>query len=703
MEPRGIGLPRPRAAALALVGALATAFAAQYVFTGEAFTRLRDSETWSWGPRYTAGSVLLLVAIALAAWSGRRGDTDPAPPVAAPRAGGRTVVRAAGASLALTVVAIGLFIARGESGTVRALWALAMLSLVIPLLVVALRGPRLRALGAAPWAPWEAPFLLGLTFAGFFLRFYRVTELPDHVDNDVALMGVETLRMMRHHDPRWFGLAASEHLLSSHQLQALGFRLFGSDHLGLVMVSVLAGTLTLPVLYVLAREAFSRRVALVATVLLATSYTHIHFSRILFGPIATFLLCLSFAHLFRAFRTGRALNWAAGGLAMGISLLTYDSSRVGPAIVLAFLGVRAALSRADVRAQIAGWGLFFTGVFVGFGPMTGFMIRNLTSFVGRGNTVMIWSPEILQHSMDKYHVDSVPAVLLDQVRSTFLTLHLYGDASPHFAFPRPMVGALAAALCVLGVGLGLSRVRRVPNLLVLLWVILTFVLGGVLTADPPYWPHLNIALPAVALLGALGADRFMHALEPFTPAGRVLVPAALGLALLAAGVHEWGVYVHYVGDNAGRRIEASRFLDALPAETYVYLVADDISWREYCFRFFDGDMAGRNVTVEDLVSGREKPPAGRPHTMVVFGHEDAIPLLSALSPLSRVEEHRDSLGGLLFTSVSVIPPGFQPRPQPPPIRPGLVPLALVALATTGWVVLQSLRRFRSGASGRAPS
>ncbi len=693
MEPREIRLPRPRITALALVGALATAFVAQYLFTGEVFTRLKDSATWAWKPRYGAGVALLLVAVALAAWFGRRDEGEPAPPACEPRVGGPVVPWAAGISVALTAAAIGLFLLWGESGTVRTLWALAMLSLVFPLLLSALRKPRVVPSDAARWSPWEGPALVALTFAGFLLRFYRITELPEHVDNDVALMGVETLHMMRSHDPRWFGLAASEHLLSSHQIQALGLRLFGSDHFGLVMLSVLAGTLTLPVLYVLAREAFSRRVALVATVLLTTSYTHIQFSRILFGPTATFFLCLSFAHLFRAFRTGRALNWAAGGLAMGLSLLTYDSSRVGPVIVLAFLAASAFLDRTALRRQAAGWGLFLAGAFVGFGPMTGFVFRSLNSFVGRGNTVMVWSPDILQHSMDKYHVGSLPAVLFEQTRRTFLTLHLYGDASPHFAFPRPMVGALAAALCVLGTGLGLARLRRAPHFLVLAWVVLTFILGGVLTADPPFWPHLNIALPAVALLAGLGADRLARSVEPLAPRGNVLVPAVMGLALLASGVHDWVVYTRFADDNAGRRIEAARFLDGLPVETYVYMIADDTSWQEYCFRFFDGDMSGRNVTADELVSGREKLPTGRPYTIVLFGHEDAIPLLSGLSPLSRVEAHGDRDGTLLFTSVSVIPPGFRPRVQPAPIRPGLLPLALAALAGVGWVLFTSLRSF----------
>jgi 4-amino-4-deoxy-L-arabinose transferase-like glycosyltransferase len=680
-----------RVTAYALLGALTAAFAAQYLFTGEVFTRLKDSVAWAWTARYGAGTFLLLLAFGLAAWYGRPDPREPEPPARPPRAGGRDVRVAVALSLALNAAAVGLFLLRGESAAVRTLWLLAMVSLALPLLLPALRAPRVLPGDAGRWAPWEGPALLALTSAGFFLRFHRITELPEHVDNDVALMGVETLRVMQRHDPRWFAQAASDHLLSNHQMQALAFRLFGSDHFGLVMLSVVAGTLTIPVLYSLARDAFSRRVAVISTVLLVTSYTHIHFSRIQFGPSATFLLCLSLAHLFRAFRTGRASNWAAGGLAMGLSLLTYDSSRVGPVIVLSVVAACVVWKRTEFRAQLAGWGLFLVGAFVGFGPATGFVIHSLRSFIGRGHTVMIWSPGVLRHSMEKYHVDSVAAVLLEQVRRTFLTLHLYGDESPHFALPRPMVGALAAALCVLGAGIAVARIRRTPHLLVLAWVALTFFLGGVLTADPPYWPHLNIALPAIVLLGGLGADRLIQSLSAAAPSGRVLVPAVLGLALLATGVHEWGVYARYAGDNAGRRVEAARFLDELPGETQVYLIADDVSWNDYSFRFFTRDMAGRDVRADDLLSGREKLPVERPYTLVLFRHEAEVPLLARLSPLSKVEAHRDHDGALLFTSISVIPPGFNPRVQPLPTRPGLLPLAVAGLLAAGWVVVQSFR------------
>jgi len=670
---------------LLAVGALVTAFVAQFLFTGEAFTRMRDSNTWVWTTRHTIATLLVILAVALTAVVTRLYDAGAGPAFAASRLGGRAVGWSASLGAGFTAFGIALFLRQGETAVVHLLWIGALVSFVTPLLLSR------DSVEPERWRPWESLSVLGLTALGLFLRVYRLTELPEHIDSDVALMGVQTRRMMERLDGRWFGQAPSEHLFSTHQVKALFMWLFGPDHFGLVMMSVVAGTLTLPVLYALGRDAFGPRVALIATALLTTSYTHIHFSRILFGPTATFLLTLSFLLLFRAFRTGRAFFWGSGGLTMGLSLLTYDSSRVGPVILVSLAAGCALWDPTGFRAQLRGWGLFLLGVFVGFGPMTGFVLGDFSRFKGRGHSMMIWSPGVLQHSMEKYEVSSTAAVLLEQAKSTFLTLHMFGDNSPHFALPRPMVGALAAALFVLGLGLSLARLRRAPHFLVLAWVALTFVLGGVLTSDPPYWPHLNIALPAICLIGALGADQLVRALAPVLPAGRTLVPALLAIALLASGAHNWAVYSRFASDNADDRIESSRFLEDFPRETFVFLVADEMTLAEDSFRFHNRGLRGKNVSVEELLASPRPLAAGRPFTVIVYGHEDSIPRLQRRFPGTPVEPHLDRNGNLQFHVLSVIPPGFHPKPRRTPARPGIPLLAVAAVAATGWVLRDLIR------------
>jgi 4-amino-4-deoxy-L-arabinose transferase-like glycosyltransferase len=307
----------------------------------------------------------------------------------------------------------------------------------------------------------------------------------------------------------WIGFSNSEHLLSYDQFLAWSMRLFGQNHYGLVMHSVLLGTASLPIIFLLGRELGGRYVGLIASALLAISYTSIHFSRILFGTSASFAAILAFYFLFRGLRTRQSLWFALAGIVTGWSLLTYDSSRVLPLIILSLLIWQSIWHRSTFRAQLGNWLILLAGIFIAFGPMLGFALHDFEKFNGRGNSVILWVPEVWQHETATYATTDAFQVVVEQTWRTFLTLHLTGDGSPHFAFPRPMTAPLTAALFVLGLAYCLPRLKDLKYGMGLSWFFLTFIFGGVLTADPPYWPHLNIASPAIALVAALGAERLL--------------------------------------------------------------------------------------------------------------------------------------------------------------------------------------------------
>ncbi len=67
---------------------------------------------------------------------------------------------------------------------------------------------------------------------------------------------------------------------------------------------------------------------------LAGSYSHIPFSRILFGPVATFFLCLSVYFLLRGLLEAKAFWTALAGFGAGFGMLTYYSSRLAPLLFL---------------------------------------------------------------------------------------------------------------------------------------------------------------------------------------------------------------------------------------------------------------------------------------------------------------------------------------------------------------------------------
>jgi 4-amino-4-deoxy-L-arabinose transferase-like glycosyltransferase len=645
----------------ALLAALAAALLAQYCFTGEIVTRYQDSNTWEWRPAFTAGVALLAGALLAAALAGRRSG-EPSH-VAVPGAERRPLGALAPAAC-LYALALGVYLLAGETALVDLAWLGGVLAFLLPLVRSSARRGALARLGAAAGRASRGEWLAvgALTAVAFGLRFWNLEEIPSHVDNDVALMGVHALRLIEQGDFRWIGASTSEHLLAYDQFLAWSMRLFGTDHAGLVMQSVLLGTLTVPLVYALGRSMFGARVGLIAAALLAVGYTHVHFSRILFGAPPTFAITLVVLLLFLALRTRDRRWFALAGVLSGLTFLLYDSARVIPLVCLAAFLWALVASPGSVRRDATGWALLVAGALIAFGPMAAFVLQDPVGFAGRGNTVALWSPTVWAHQQQGYGTDAPLLILAQQVMHTVLTLHLYGDGSPHFGLPRPMVAATTAALCVLGLGGALRRAGDRRHLLLLAWIGLTFLFGGVLTYDPPYWPHLNLVLPAVALLAGLGAEALIEALAPTPGTARRAAAVALAAATVAfTGVTNWGVYHAFVEDNAGPRVRLARFLADLPDSYRVYLVSNGFHSGEYAFAFF-----GRGQPIVDLEPDDLAAAARSERGPAVFLLADApaeATTLTELHPTARVETHLDGGDRPVFVSVTL-------EPEPPRSQPG---------------------------------
>ena len=687
-----------------ILAALALAFAAQYVFTGEVFTRFRDSNTWQWEPGYTLAATLLLAAMVCGGWALSQSAQQDSPVETSitasdigPHPSDWDWLIGAGGCYGLSLL---LYLSTGENIWVDGLWCASIGLTLIPLWR---RARAMRDAKEMVW--WEWALVAALTVIGFGLRYWQLTEIPSRVDNDVALMGTHALELIRNGNYNWIGFSDSAHLLSYDQSLAWSMRLFGHDHYGLVIRSVIAGTLTLPLVFLLGRELFSRRVGLIAMALLTISYTHIHFSRILFGPTTTFFAVLIFYFLVRGLRTGQTPWFASAGVSMGLGLLIYDSSRVIPAVVLAVVGWLWLWRRPVFQGHLQNWGVFFLAALFAFGPMLGFAFQDFNSFVGRGNSVALWSPVVWEHETSSYGTTSVTDVIVEQVRHTFLTLHLYGDGSPHFMLPRPMVDPLTAALCALGASLCLLRLRSIQYFIPLVWVFLTFVLGGVITYDPPYWPHLNVALPAIVMMAGIAADRLIELLSPpVDQFGHLALQYILVGLIILTGVFNWQAYYDYVKDNAGDRILAVRYLNSLPPGYQVYMMSQRLSWNEFAFRFFNEGVPGQDLTFEQLLA--DPPVVNGPAVFLVYDRPDMLQRLRELYRGGEIREHRNNEERVLFISYNVVPAGYTFAPAAQAFDPLSYPGwwligggLILLLARAGFRLWQQRRRLIQASSG----
>jgi hypothetical protein len=163
-----------------------------------------------------------------------------------------------------------------------------------------------------PWA-LEAAALVVLVAVGGLLRFWNLDRVGFRGDEAVyagqaaVLAGVEELQ-------RWFILMSrgNSNFLLFQRVVSLAYRMFGVSDVLARAVAATFSTLTIVVVFAIARSLYTRRVALIAALLLAVSSYSVVLGRLaLLDSTLTFLVTLAMLCLARWDRTSRSA-WLYG-------------------------------------------------------------------------------------------------------------------------------------------------------------------------------------------------------------------------------------------------------------------------------------------------------------------------------------------------------------------------------------------------------
>jgi 4-amino-4-deoxy-L-arabinose transferase-like glycosyltransferase len=378
-------------------------------------------------------------------------------------------------------------------------------------------------------ARWLA---LAITLLAFFLRVWRLDEVPPGwSDDELSDMLVISQKLYQGDYSVYYvdatGLEAPYFMVAGLFLRMLGF-----NALGIRLLSALLGTLAIPLLYQVGRRAFSRRVALLAAALLATSFWALIYSRVNIRHISLPVFVLGTVYFFwQGIQTGRRRSFAIAGVWMGLGFYTYFASRGVPLILLAFSLYLWLADRPRWRRTWRG--------------------QLLTLLLALGLAIPLVVSLLRQEGADARVAEvAVPLVaardgnfepLRSHVVRTLNMFHADGDDEFLYNIPgRPVFGPLGALALAAGLLLAAWyaalpwRRRAVPQpqhlaagFLLLWW--LAGITPGFLSVPPASLGHTIVAQPATYLLAAL----------PLQPLGRLarrrwLVPV-LALLLVTAG------------------------------------------------------------------------------------------------------------------------------------------------------------------------
>jgi 4-amino-4-deoxy-L-arabinose transferase-like glycosyltransferase len=484
--------------------------------------------------------------------------------------------------------------------------------------------------------------LVLITALGAGLRFYHIDRLPPGLHYDEAFNNLLALRLP-HWDPFpvfFFEVEFGRSVLHPY-LIALLFRATGPIVLGGRLVSALAGSLTVPLLFFTVREMFRKStdkrgaaaLGIAAALSLAILYWHVHQSRVGMEPILVPALAVpAFGAVWRALHCQRFWDAAIAGVILGLTAYTYPTAILVPLLLALFFGLWAVFERGFLRAN---WRVLV--IVTCFALL---MVAPLGSFFAtHPGWLTLRSSQVIRDN---------PLVGTWKVVKGLFT---EGDQNPRQNLPgRPILDPIQGTLFILGVGTCLLR-RRPPHLFVILWLVM-MLLPSTLTEFPPNYRRMAGAAPAIATLVGLGAvtayDLITSAMRRFSQASRrssIGVLLFLVLAFTLSGVctareyfFVWGRSDDlFIAFDVGLRW-IGEYVAALPLEARVYVSPTDRFWKTLEF-LFEGDpfrtqnYNGRRCVVYPAVT--ETPTT---HIIIVVEDPNSLPFLQAAFPDGAVVE-----------------------------------------------------------------
>ena len=415
------------------------------------------------------------------------------------------------------------------------------------------------------WPTWEIALLAVLFVLALLSRVWNLTNFPNNIYPDEITTG--TVATQSYISPTTPPPSVFSTLWSGIDLPALWFwfvavflKLGGTSLAMLRLPAALFGAATVVPLYALLRGTWGRYAAIAGSTIMAFSVSNVHYSRLALNNIVTqFFWAACFFFLLRALRSRRSSDWVLAGLSAGLSEYFYYGTRLLPFILAVFMVFLLALHWKQARQYAGGFLLLAGSYLVGFGPLLVHFIRNPNLYLGRGASLLIWSPHIPISFADFHRAwKTIWPVLSENL------LGISTHTSQDIIFYGPLLLPAESALLVLGVALLLWHWRHPAAFLILASGLGVLLVGGTLVAYPnsvpPLINHWTPAFPAfyVALAVPVGAwiTAGQSELEPRL---RWILPVTVAIALLVLGWCNLNFYFHrYYADPESLKSKAYR-------------------------------------------------------------------------------------------------------------------------------------------------
>jgi 4-amino-4-deoxy-L-arabinose transferase-like glycosyltransferase len=361
----------------------------------------------------------------------------------------------------------------------------------------------------------EILYVLVLTALAFGIRTIALTAVPSPFGVDEPLHAYQSLQAIAE-APGFANMFAPDPFLGhpalASFLSAQVHRLFAPE-LAQRLISALWGTAFIPLLYLLIRAPWGKRIAIAGTAFGAAYHLHVHYSRIGINNIQSATLAtLAVLCVWYALERKHPGWFLLAGLCSALPLYAYVGTRLAVLIVVG-MGVHALITgRLQLKKQGS---LIFLAGFAFFVAALPLLVR-LPLHPGE---MFLRSHLFLAQAEGMRVLTEVPARLL---KSFGFFVYPIEEPWAFYRAPIPFVDWFSTIPFLLGLGLTVRTGWKLREwAMLLLFFVPIVVIGGLTTS--PYSGRFLVAVPAICVWVALGADRIVRFLKLPRPLFAVFV------------------------------------------------------------------------------------------------------------------------------------------------------------------------------------
>jgi 4-amino-4-deoxy-L-arabinose transferase-like glycosyltransferase len=414
----------------------------------------------------------------------------------------------------------------------------------------------------------EQLMLIAIILIAIVFRFAQFEQVPPGLHYDEAIdahiaQEIHSGQWSIYYEEGW----GREPLY--HTFVALTLNLVADPTTALRLVSGALGLIQLLAAYGLFRKLFGVPTALIGAAWIAVMFWTVSTSRAGLRNISltTFATLTALAFWWawnrgqaagHQERTGKKFEAAfiLPGVLLGLTLYTYQPSRVVPLIYLILIGFLFFKDRSAViarRKSLAAFGIVTILIAL---PLSVFLITHPTAETGRA----------FQTEPIRALLRGDPSQVIVTALATLKMFTFEGGGDPQILYNltgRPLFIGLGSILFYLGLIVCLIRWKRPAYAFILIWLIVT-LLPNLLTAPAPFFYRAiaaqtpTLALPAIGTV-ALGSlfNRTRRAGTPQTLFGSLVVVAVALTSLGQTAVTTWQDYFDVWGQNREVRFQYS--------------------------------------------------------------------------------------------------------------------------------------------------